>query len=430
MNYDESLSFIHSVEWLGSRPGLSRITELLRYLGNPQNSFKAVHVAGTNGKGSFCAMLESILRSAGYKTGLFTSPYIEVFEERIRFCGNVIEKDELAEIVTYIAPFCDKMSDKPTEFEIITAIGFEYFKRKKVDIAVVECGMGGRLDSTNVLPAPLLSVVTGISLDHVAFLGNTVEKIAHEKAGIIKSCTPILFGGDDPDAEKVIKSTAESLGCKYVKKENTLIKNIDYTLFGTQFSYKNYIDLQISLLGSYQPENAASVLEAVSLLTEGGIIIPEAAVRDGLLNVSWKARFEMLSSDPVIIFDGGHNSEGVKAAVKTVKLYFNDTRLAVISGVMKDKDYGVISDEISRIAETVYTVTPDNPRAMSAEEYASVFLEKGKLAIPCDSFSDAVCLAYTEAKTNNIPMICIGSLYSYSEFKAALTSLKNKENLS
>ena len=200
MNYSEAMSFIHSVEWQGSRPGLERITELSEMMSHPEGSFSAVHVAGTNGKGSFCAMLASVLHAAGYKTGLFTSPYIEFFEERMQINGRMIGRDELADIVTDIAPLCERMSDKPTEFELITAVGFEYFRRNHVDIAVIECGMGGRLDSTNILPPPLLSVITGISLDHVQFLGNTISAIAGEKAGIIKPHSPVLFGGNSPDA--------------------------------------------------------------------------------------------------------------------------------------------------------------------------------------------------------------------------------------
>jgi len=195
MTYQESMAFIHSVEWQGSRPGLSRITELLARLGNPEKDIKVIHVAGTNGKGSFCAMLESVLRHAGYRTGLFVSPYLEQFEERIQADGSLIDSQELAAIVSEIAPHCRAMSDLPTEFEILTAIGFTYFKKKKVDLAVVECGMGGRLDSTNVIPHPLLSVITGISLDHTQFLGDTIEKIAAEKAGIQPKDIIVELGG-------------------------------------------------------------------------------------------------------------------------------------------------------------------------------------------------------------------------------------------
>ncbi len=425
MNYDEALSFIHSVEWRGSRPGLSRITELLALLGNPERDFRAIHIAGTNGKGSFCSMLESVLRSAGYRTGLFTSPYLEFFEERICLNGFPIEKHELAEIVTYISGFCRKMTDHPTEFELLTAIGFEYFKRKKVDIAVIECGMGGRLDSTNVLPAPLLSVITGISLDHMAFLGNTVSAIAKEKAGIIKPGCPILFGGNNLEAETVIRETAERLGSPYIKKDGAQLSDIRYSLEGTTFNYRDIKNIRIPLLGAYQPENAATVIEAVTLLKKQGFVIPETSLKEGLSTVRWKGRFEILHHSPLVIFDGGHNEEGVAAAVKSVKLCLNDRRLVVISGVMKDKDYKKISREISDIADKVFTVTPNNPRAMDSVEYANEFNAIGTKAFPCQDFDEAVRLAYQTALRENRPLLCVGSLYSYSSFKTALQNLRN-----
>ncbi len=424
MNYQEAIAFIHSVEWQGSRPGLSRITELLHRLGDPQKGLRVIHVAGTNGKGSFCAMMESILRAAGYKTGLFVSPYIEEFEERIQ-CGDaLIEQEELAEIVTEIAPICRNMEDLPTEFEILTAIGFTYFKKKQVDVAVIECGMGGRLDSTNVIDNPLLTVITGISLDHVAFLGDTVEKIAAEKAGILKAGRPILYGGRDEEAKAVIRARAEELGCPYTEKDFDAITEVSCTLDGTHFDYKEYKDLSLSLLGSYQPENAASVIEAVTLLRNEGLALSEEAVRKGLSTVRWKGRFEKLNDRPTVIFDGGHNEEGVTAAVKTVRACFGEKRIIVISGVMKDKDYRKIASELSTVADTVYTVTPDNPRALPSADYAKVFDSSDVPAIPCPDFASAVKQAFSEAEKKKKPLLCVGSLYSYADFKKELKSVR------
>ena len=211
MNYEESLAYIHSVMWQGSRPGLERITELLDKMGNPQKQLKVIHVTGTNGKGSFCAMLESILRHSGYKTGLFTSPYIEHFEERMMVNGEMISREMLAEITSEIRPIADSMSDLPTEFELITAIGFAFFAKMNCDICVIEAGMGGRLDSTNVFDNPILSVITGVALDHTAFLGDTTEKIAVEKAGIIKKNVPVLVGNVDEAAYNVIANKANEM---------------------------------------------------------------------------------------------------------------------------------------------------------------------------------------------------------------------------
>ncbi len=420
MNYQEAISYIHSVEWMGSRPGLTRIKELLSLLGNPEKNFQVIHVAGTNGKGSFCAMLETILRAAGYKTGLFTSPYIEHFEERIRVGGENIKKDELADIVEYVSGFCKKMSDLPTEFELISAIGFEYFKRKKVDIAVVECGMGGRLDSTNVFENPILSVITGISLDHTQFLGNTIEEIAKEKAGIIKSNVPVLYGGTDLITEKIIHETAKKNNCLFFKKDISKLKTIEYSLEKTVFSYKNYSNISLSLLGTYQPENAASVIEAYEILKNQGLRLTDDNLRTGLSNVKWKGRFELLQKNPTVIFDGAHNEEGVSAAVTAARLYFKNTKAIVISGVMRDKNYKKIASEISKIAKTVFTVAPDNPRAIDAVSYANEYLSLGINAVPCQSFDQAVSSALDLSEKQAIPILCMGSLYSYAQFKNAL----------
>lgn len=423
MNYEEAIEFIHSTEWQGSRPGLTRITELMDKLGNPQESLKIIHVAGTNGKGSFCAMLDSVLREAGYKTGLFTSPYIEFFEERIQVGGELIPKDELAEIVTEIAPHCLSMSDTPTEFEVLTAIGYSYFAKKMVDVAIVECGMGGRLDSTNVITSPVLSVITGISLDHVAFLGDTVEKIAAEKAGIIKAGRPVLYGGKEEAARKVIKARAKELGSLYKEKDPSAIHGVKTTKRGIRFNYKKYKNINLALLGSYQPDNCSNVIEAVELLNKNGFKITEKAMREGLSKAVWKGRFEKLCELPEVYFDGGHNEEGVTAAVDTVKRRFGKKKINVISGVLRDKDYEKIANEISSVSANVYTVTPNNPRALDAESYAKQFRKNSVLATPCKSYAEAVGKAFKQSAKDGRPLLCVGSLYSYPDFKSALSDV-------
>lgn len=420
MTYEEALSFIHSTEWQGSRPGLTRITELMKKLGNPEKTLNFVHVAGTNGKGSFCAMLDSVLRRAGYKTGLFTSPFIEFFEERIRYDGEMISKEELAETVSEVKDACLSMTDPPTEFEVLTAIGFVYFKKKKADIVILECGMGGRLDSTNIIPSPLLSVITGIALDHVAFLGDTVEKIAYEKAGIIKPSRPVLYGGKDNAAKEVIKSTALEKSCPYFEKDSSALTCGKISLKGSTFGYKKYKNLSLSLIGTYQPENAANVIEAVEILRGEGYKISDKNLKEGLRHTEWKGRFERLNDYPPVFFDGGHNDEGVTAAVRTVKECFGKKKINVISGVLKDKDYEKIASKISEISDTVYTVTPDSPRALDSHSYAEVFRSKGKNAVACEGFDEAVNKAYTSSLKNGKPILCVGSLYSYPDFKKAL----------
>lgn len=424
MNCAESIEYIHSINWCFCNPGLERISELCSLLGDPQKDLKFIHVAGTNGKGSFCAMLDSILRHAGYKTGLFTSPYIKSFNERICFDGAPITCSDLAEITSYVRPLADSMSEKPTEFELITAIGFEYFKRKKCDVVILETGMGGRLDSTNIISAPLLSVITGISLDHTAFLGDTIEQIAAEKAGIIKKGTPVLFGGNDTCAERVIEKQAQTVGTEFFITERKLLKNISASLDGSVFDFGERKNLKIKLLGLYQPYNAANVLSAVDILKKGGMDIPESAIYSGLEAAVWSARFELLSKEPTVIYDGAHNPEGISAAVKSIENYFGDKKVYVLSGVMRDKDYNFIADELARVASCAYTVTPNNPRALDAGEYAKTLCEHGIEAKPFDSLCSALSEALNAAKADNTPLICLGSLYMYCELIEAFEKIK------
>ncbi len=424
MNCAESIEYIHSINWCFCKPGLERISELCGLLGDPQKDLRFIHVAGTNGKGSFCSILDSVLRSAGYKTGLFTSPYIRYFNERICYNGAPIGDDELAEITSYVRPFADSMKDKPTEFELITAIGFEYFKRKGCDVVILETGMGGRFDSTNIISPPLLSVITGISLDHTAFLGDSIEKIAFEKAGIIKKGSPALFGANDAVAERVIREYAKEMKSELFLTDRTAIKNVRATLGGTVFDFGERKNLKIRLLGLYQPYNAANVLTAINILKSAGMDISEEAIYRGLESASWSARFELLSSDPTVIYDGAHNPEGIAAAVGSIEQYFPDRKVYILSGVMKDKDYGVIAADLSRVASRAYTVTPDNPRALDAREYAKVLRSHGIDAEPFDSLDTALGTALTAAKADNSPLICLGSLYMYCELADVFEKIK------
>ena len=415
MNYGEALEYIHSINWTFTKPGLERISFLCEKLGDPQKELKFVHVAGTNGKGSFCSMLDSVLRAAGYKTGLFTSPYIKEFNERIRYCGENIANDELAEITEYVKPFADAMEDKPTEFELITAIGLEYFKRKKCDIVVLEAGMGGRLDSTNVISESVLSVITGISLEHTAYLGDTVEKIAAEKAGIIKNGGRIIYGGDDDTAAEVIENIAQMRGARYSRVDRGSLNILSSSFDGTSFSYKSYDNVKLSLLGLYQPQNATNVIDAVEALRERGFEISDKAIFEGLAAAEWPARFEIVSKDPLVIYDGAHNPQGIEVAVESIKRYFGDKKVFILTGVMKDKDYGYIASKLSDVASDAFTVTPDNPRALSADEYAEVLKEKGVNATAFDNVQEAVRAAKKAAKERNTALVCLGSLYMYAE---------------
>ncbi len=422
MNYQEALQYIHSICWRGSRPGLSRTEELLQKLQNPQDSLKFIHVAGTNGKGSFCSMLSSVLIEAGYRVGTYTSPYILRFNERMKINGEDIPDERLAELTEKVRVIADGMQDPPTEFELITAIAMEYFRQEKCDLVILECGMGGRLDSTNVIKTPILSVITGIALDHTAFLGDTVEKIAAEKAGIIKEGIPVLYCGAQGGARDVIEAKAKEMHAPFHTVDRTSFCLKAATLQGTEFSFEAYQSVKIPLLGSYQPKNACNVLTAVSLLSELGLSLPEEAVLRGMDKVKWPARYEILRRDPLFLADGGHNPEGIDAAVESTKLYFKE-KLLVVTGVMADKEYRYMAKRISEIACEVFCLTPDNPRSLDAKEYAAVFEQLGVPASAHPSAEEAVKAAVNKAKKEGKPILSLGSLYLYGQVYDALNKL-------
>ena len=414
MTYKEALEYIHAVNWTFCKPGLERITALCEALGNPQDGLRFIHVAGTNGKGSFCAMTASILQAAGYRTGLFTSPYIKAFNERMMINGQSIADKELAELTAFVRPIADGMADKPTEFELITAIAFLYFRRHNCDVVVLETGMGGRLDATNLIKSPLLSVITGIALDHTAFLGDTVPQIAAEKAGIIKAGCPVLWGGEDGDAETVIAQKAREMGATYHRVDRLPLQVHEATLDGTRLSYGMYENVTLSLLGLYQPYNAATVLTAIALLNEQGFAVPPDAVRQGLATVYWPGRFEVLSRQPLVIFDGAHNVQGIGAAVHSIRHYFSTQKVLVLTGVLKDKDYLAIADRLASVAQRAFVLTPDNPRALDGETYAALLAERGVAAQAYGSVQAAYAAAYAAAEAEGLPLLCLGSLYTYA----------------
>ena len=435
MTYSEALDYIHSVSWKGSMPGLSRTVELCRRLGDPQKRLKFIHIAGTNGKGSTSAMLASVLAAAGYRTGLYTSPFILRFNERMRIDGIDIPDDELAEITAYVRPHADAMEDAPTEFELITAIAFEYFARHGCDYVVLECGMGGRLDSTNVIDAECvaLSVITGIAMDHTDFLGDTPEKIAAEKAGIIKAGVPVVFGGGvsrTPTVVDVIRARAEEMGAPFSLVDYCRIRDVRSDLNGLAFCFDHVEGLRIPLLGLYQICNAALVMTVLEVLETRGVVLPSAPVRQGLASVRWHGRFEILSREPLVIFDGGHNPEGVDLAVTSVKHYFGDKRICILSGVMADKDHPYMVSRMSEVAARAFTVRPDNPRALAAETYADEFRRHGIPAEGYETVADAVTAAMTVCQKENTPLLCLGSLYMYGDVRAAVEAYLEKGDIS
>lgn len=426
MNYNEALEYIHSVEWRGSRPGLSRTRELLERLGNPEKDMKFIHVAGTNGKGSTCAMLDSVLRAEGYRVGLYTSPYIVRFNERMQIGGEPISDSELAGLTGFIKPFAEAMEDKPTEFELITALAFLYFKRNGCDVVVLEVGMGGSFDSTNVIESPLVSVITGIALDHTSVLGNTVSEIALQKAGIIKRSRPVVYGGRDDEACAVIEAVASEKGACFTRTGLSGLAVRSMSVHGTVFDYGGFSDLRLSLAGEYQTDNAATVIETVCALNRNGFNVSENALRSGFASARWRARFELLSDSPAVVFDGSHNVQGITAAANSIKRYFGGEKVNILMGVLADKDYRDMAALLAPLAKRVFTVTPNSPRALSSDKLAKVFSEAGIPAVSYSSVEEGVGAAYRNSKDENIPLIMLGSLYAYNEVYSAFKTVKTR----
>lgn len=416
MTNEEALQYIHSMHVLGRHPGLDHTRALLSALGDPQNSYRCLHVAGTNGKGSFCAMSDAILRAAGYRVGLYTSPYVKDFAERIRVNGENIPPHALAEITDRVRAVAETLDAPPTEFELITAIAFEYFRRERVDVVVLEVGLGGRLDPTNVITQPLLSVITGIGFDHTALLGNTLQAIAAEKAGIIKPQCPSLFGGGSDSAGRTLATIASAVRSPFYTVDRSRLRVTELTVGGTVFDWGEMQDLHLSLLGEYQPQNAATVLTAMELLREtAGMQITEDAIRVGLSSVVWHARFERLCDDPLVFFDGAHNPQGIAAAVRSIQTYFPTDRVLILSGVMTDKDFDGMIEGLKPITAQAYTVTPDSPRALPADEYAAHFRAHGIPATDYATVPAALAAARADAAALGVPLVCLGSLYLYKD---------------
>lgn len=395
LNYNQALDFIHGLNAFGTKLGLENITKLLEILGNPHKDMKIIHVAGTNGKGSTCAMIDSILRSNGYKVGLYTSPYLEVFNERMQVNGQNISDDDLARLTDRVQKAVFYMRENnigsPTEFEVVTAIGFLYFSEQAVDFLVLEVGMGGRLDATNIA-APLASVITPISFDHQEYLGNTLSAIAREKCGIIKPGVPVVTSPQEPEAMQVIEETCERLNCKLFKviDEDSKIENCkssdivtyklvkdddDGLVFDLKTPAEEFKNLEIHLIGRHQLSNAATAVTAVKVLDMYKINIKREAIYAGLKNAKWPGRLEKISQNPLILIDGAHNIAGIKTLKDALTRYYKDKKKILVLGILKDKDYREMLKEIVPIADTVITTAPLSPRALDASELARAICE-------------------------------------------------------
>ena len=410
MTKEQAIAYIEDFTWSTTRLGLDRTRELLEKMGNPQKKLKFIHVAGSNGKGSTCAMLDSILRSAGYKTGLYTSPYIQDFCERMQINGENIPDDELASITDDVRVYADSMEDHPSQFELVTAIAMEYFARNHVDIVVLEVGMGGLLDSTNVIDAPEVAIITNIGLEHTEYLGNTIAEIAANKAGIIKpGCSVVCYDGPD-DAVQVVKETCEKNWVPLTMADLSQLHPISRSLDGQLFDYKDWKKVHLNLLGDYQLRNASVVLETVEVLWSRGWHLTDEQVREGLSHVSWPARFEILNRKPLFILDGGHNPQCAGALAESIRDLLPDQKVVFLTGVLADKDYQDMMKLVLPYAQEFVTLTPLNDRALSAEKLADYLNSLGVQATPAEDIASGLNLALKKAGENGI-VVSFGSLY-------------------
>ena len=417
MTYEEALSYIHSICWKGSKLGLDRTRELLGKLDDPQKELKFIHIAGTNGKGSTAAMLSSILEEAGYRVGLYTSPFINRFNERMQVNHQPIPDEELAALTEYVRPHADAMADSPTEFELITALAMVWFARQKCDIVVLEVGMGGELDSTNIIDVPEAAVIAAMGMDHVKELGPTMADIARAKAGIIKEGGRVVSYGGNPEADEVIAAVCRARKASLRQPDFSAIVPGDFGLEGQTFSYKGWRGLRIPLVGAYQMNNAAVVLETVEVLRQRGWSVSDEAVRKGLADTRWPARFEVLRRDPVFIVDGGHNPHGIRATAESLSRLFPGRKITFVTGVMADKDVEHILGLIVPLAEQFFTVRPDNPRAMDAGELAARIEAMGAKATACASVQDGVDRAIQAEGPHGVAC-ALGSLYMSGEVRS------------
>ena len=419
---------IESFQKFGSVLGLERMTSLMELLGNPQDDLKYVHVAGTNGKGSICMYIYETLQAAGYKTGLYTSPFLEVFNERIQFDGKNISDEDLSrtteKVLEKVKVMTDRGEDSPTEFEIITAIAFLYFKEKNADIVVLEVGLGGIGDSTNIIKDPLVSVIASISFDHTDRLGKTLAEIAGNKAGIIKEGCPVVTSASSEEALEVFRKKASDchtmvLETKDIKYEITK-KDINCQKFSCTIFYRDFEDIEISMLGDHQIENAICALSALCTMEfAGDIEIPDESYYEGFKKAKQIGRFEIMSENPYVILDGAHNPDGARTLYQTMTEHFSDKNILMVSGMLADKDTDLIVETFTKITKDFVATEPDNPRKMDCEALKEKLERNGASATAIKDYKDAVEYAFLHKDEYDV-ILMAGSLYLIGGIRALL----------
>ena len=424
MTIQEAYEAIHHAEQKGSVLGLDSIFRLLNQLDNPQDDLRVIHLAGTNGKGSSLSFLSHILREAGYKTGAYSSPSILTYLERFSINGISMEDHQFASLATKAFEAVERIKKEghpaPTVFEIETAIAFLYFKEEACDLVLIETGMGGDLDATNVMKEVICSVITTISMDHMRFLGNTLKEIASTKAGIICRKCPVVSAPQKEEAKEVLDQRAKEMETEVIYGDPDAFQVMEEELtppFSFTFSYRtkagtDYREMKSGLSGNYQKRNLMVVLEAIDVIRAAGYEISEEAVKEGIKKTRWHGRFETVLKDPLFIIDGAHNADGVHQLKETLLKTLKDAYKIFIFGVMQDKEHERMILDLMPLADEVYTVTPYNPRSMLAEDLAAEIKDlTGKDAIACETIIDGVEQAVEHAKKKQGVVISCGSLY-------------------
>ena len=419
MTAEEAIARLRERAWSSCPPGLERTCALLALLGNPEQSLKFIHITGTNGKGSTAAILASVLRAAGYRTGLFTSPHLYRFHERMQCNGEMISDELLVSLAERVLAAADALDAQPTEFELMTALGMLYFEAMHCDIVVLEVGMGGKLDSTNVIPAPEAAVITNIGLEHTAILGDTPEKIAREKSGIIKSgCHAVLYA-QSQEVAQVVERTCRAENVPLTVTAPETLERLSSTLDGQFFRYRGRGPYRIALLGEYQLFNALTALDTVEALREKGWQITDEALAQGFASVTWPGRLELTRRNPDFLIDGAHNPQCADALMDSLAGLFGEKKLIFLVGVLADKDWHQMLSRALPLAKAFVTVTPPSERALSADALAAYLKGRGAEAHACASLEDAVEIALRLAEPDDA--ICAwGSLYSVGELRHIL----------
>lgn len=422
MTYEETLKKIDSYQRFSTKPGLERISKLLSLLGNPQDRLKFVHVAGTNGKGTACTLIASVLQNAGYRVGLYLSPHVCDFCERMQFCGEMIPRNELAAASERVFTAAEQLRESGTnvnEFELITAIAMLWFAERGCEIVVLEVGLGGRFDATNIIDNPLVSVIMSISLDHTKILGDTIEQIALEKCGIIKKHCPVVCSPDEPpEALEVIRRISKKNESQLTEADTDRLGAVKSNFSGAELEYRGE-RIHLPFLGDHQVKNAATVLAVLEVLRASGWNIPSFALKEGFSSARLPARLEVLSLNPPILLDGAHNPEGTTALAKAIRRYLSGKKIIAVMGMMADKDAAQAVKNLTGLFQKVIAVAPSSPRAMSAADFAELWQRSGTPALVAGSSAEALNLTFSALEPDGALVIC-GSLYLAGDLRALL----------